>query len=61
MVACVLEGICKRDLTENKVSFDWIAPRFIEKMAGLGEQIGERLSVCSGSFSDNDCILHVVR
>jgi MoxR-like ATPase len=42
MLACVLEGIRKRELTENKVSFDWIAPRFIEKMAGLGEQIGER-------------------
>ena len=42
MVACVLDGIRKRELTENKISFDWIAPRFIEKMAVLGEQISER-------------------
>jgi MoxR-like ATPase len=42
MVACVLEGIRNRELTENKIPFDWIAPPFLEKMAVLGEQISER-------------------
>jgi AAA domain (dynein-related subfamily) len=42
MMACVFDGIRRRELTENNISFDWIAPRFIEKMAGLEEQISER-------------------
>jgi MoxR-like ATPase len=42
MMACVFDGIRKRELRENQISFDWIAPRFIEKMAGYGEQVGER-------------------
>jgi hypothetical protein len=42
MIACVLEGLDDGELTENIISFDWIVPRFVKKMASLGEQVGER-------------------
>ncbi len=41
MLACVLDAIDQGQLTENKISFDFIAPRFIEKMAALGETVSE--------------------
>ena len=41
MLACVLDAINQGQLTENKISFDFIAPRFIEKMAELGETVTE--------------------
>lgn len=36
MIACVIESIKSGELEENKVKFDWVVPRFIEKMKLLG-------------------------
>jgi predicted RNA-binding protein with PUA-like domain len=42
MVACVLDGIADGTLPANKISFEWVASRFISKMKELGEEVGER-------------------
>jgi predicted restriction endonuclease len=47
MVACVIEGVASGELKENKIPFDWVAPKFIQKMAALGEKVGESEAVMS--------------
>jgi len=42
MLACVIEGIERGELSDNKITFDWVVPRFIEKMKLLGEDVIER-------------------
>lgn len=42
MILCVLDGISLGELTENKIEFDWIAPRFIQKMKTYGQSVTER-------------------
>ena len=42
MLLCVLDGIDSRDLPENRITFDWVAPRFIAKMKSLGVEVGEQ-------------------
>ena len=42
MIACVIEGIEIGGLGHNKITFDWIMPRFIERMKLLGEEVTER-------------------
>jgi hypothetical protein len=39
MLACVIEAIETGDLKSNEITFDFIAPRFIAKMAALGESV----------------------
>lgn len=39
MLACVIEGIEQSELIENKVLFDWIAPRWAEMMRSLGSPV----------------------
>ena len=39
MLLCVLEGIESGELAENKIPFEWIAPRFIKKLKELGEDV----------------------
>lgn len=41
ILACVLEGIGSGDLVENRIPFDWLAPRFEAAMAALGQGGGE--------------------
>lgn len=36
MLLCVVEGIDSGELTENQITFDWIAPRFIDKAQSRG-------------------------
>lgn len=36
IVACVIDGIDAGELTENKISFDWILPKFLEKTREIG-------------------------
>jgi hypothetical protein len=43
VLACLLDGIQDGSLRSNAITFDWLAPRFLEKaqsrgMAGVGEQ-----------------------
>jgi energy-coupling factor transporter ATP-binding protein EcfA2 len=40
MIACVIEGVASGELKENKIPFDWLAPKFIAKMASLGQEVG---------------------
>jgi hypothetical protein len=42
MVASVIDGIENGELLENRIGFDWIAPRFVEKMRVLGRIVGEK-------------------
>ena len=44
MILCVINGIESGELKENKITFDWIAPKFIEKMEDLGEEASERMA-----------------
>jgi len=39
---CVLEGFQSGDLPENKITFDWFAPRFIAKLKLLGKDVTEQ-------------------
>ncbi len=39
MIACVIEGIERGELSDNKITFDWVMPKFIEKMELLGEDV----------------------
>lgn len=41
VLACVLEGIAAGELTENRIPFDWLAPRFEATLAELGQEGGE--------------------
>jgi len=41
MLACVVEAIEDGSLAANEISFDFIAPRFIKKMRGLGVEATE--------------------
>ena len=42
MIACMIEGIESGGLSDNKITFDWIIPRFIEKMELHGEDVTEQ-------------------
>ena len=39
MLLCVLDGIEQQELLENRITFDWIAPRFIAKMSSLNRTV----------------------
>ncbi len=39
MLLCVLDGIDQQQLLDNRITFDWIAPRFIAKMSSLGRTV----------------------
>ena len=41
MLLCALDGIDQQDLLENRITFDWIAPRFITKMSSIGRTVTE--------------------
>ncbi len=41
LIACVLDGLETGELTKNRVTFDWIAPRFLERLRLLGVQATE--------------------
>jgi 5-methylcytosine-specific restriction protein B len=41
MIACVIEGVASGELEENKIHFEWVAPKFIAKLASLGKDVGE--------------------
>jgi len=36
IIACVIEGIESGELTENRILFDWILPKFLEKTKNIG-------------------------
>jgi predicted RNA-binding protein with PUA-like domain len=40
MMACVLEAVLDGDLLENRVGFDWILDRFLEKLRAVGQEGG---------------------
>jgi hypothetical protein len=42
MLLCVLDGIESGELSRNRITFDWIAPRFIAKMDSMVKDITER-------------------
>ena len=42
MLLCVLDGIDIGDLPANRITFDWVAPRFIAKMRSLGKEVTEQ-------------------
>lgn len=44
MIACIIDGIEEGDLKENRIEFDWIQPRFIQKMASLGTDVSGRIA-----------------
>ena len=61
MVACVIEAIEEGELSENKIPFDWIAPRFIAKMAELGDGVGNEQAAQAFCHLKGDMIwLHAV-
>lgn len=61
MLACVIEAIEEGELSENKIPFDWIAPRFIAKMADLGEEVGNDQAAQAFCHLKGDMIwLHAV-
>jgi len=39
MLLCVLDGIDQQDLLTNRITFDWIEPRFISKMSSIGRTV----------------------
>lgn len=42
MLLSVLDGIDQGDLTQNRITFDWLAPRFITLMKSLGKDVNEQ-------------------
>ncbi|MDA7598182.1 AAA family ATPase, partial [bacterium] len=61
MLACVVEAIEQEELSENKIPFDWIAPRFIKQMAALGEEVGNEQAAQAFCHLKGDMIwLHAV-
>lgn len=42
MLLCVLDGIEEGDLSNNRITFDWVAPRFIARLGTLGKIVTER-------------------
>jgi hypothetical protein len=42
MLLCVVDAIDSGDLTENRITFDWVAPRFIAKIKSIGVDVGEQ-------------------
>jgi hypothetical protein len=62
MLLCVLDGIDKGELTANRITFDWIAPRFIALMKTLGETVTEREATQPFYHLSNDLFwLHAVQ
>jgi len=41
VVYCVVEGIDKGELPENKIQFEWVSKKFKGKMRALGEEVGD--------------------
>jgi hypothetical protein len=61
MLLCVLEGIESGELAENKIPFEWIAPRFITKLKELGEDVSENTAAQPYYHLTSDSIwLHAV-
>jgi len=61
MILCVLEGISSGELPVNRISFDWIAPRFIAKMKELGKDVTDREAAMPFYHLTGDLIwLHAV-
>lgn len=61
MLLCVLDGIDDGSLPDNRITFDWIAPRFISKMAGLGQDVTEEQAAQPFYHLANEVIwLHAV-
>ncbi len=42
MLLCVVDGIDSGELRENRITFDWIAPRFIAKLKAAGVEVAEQ-------------------
>jgi predicted restriction endonuclease len=42
MIDCVLDGIESGEVTENRILFDWIAPKCIDKLQQLGQPVTEK-------------------
>lgn len=42
ILALVVEAISSGDLTENRITFDWIAPKFLDRCSQLGLHVGEQ-------------------
>jgi hypothetical protein len=40
LMACAIEGVLAGELLENRITFDWVLPRFLDKMKGLGQEVG---------------------
>jgi len=61
MLLCVLDGIENGTLPENRVPFDWIAPRFIALLKSLGETVTEQQAAQPFYHLSNDLFwLHAV-
>ena len=61
MLLCVIDGIEDRTLPENRITFDWIAPRFIAFLKSLGENVTEQQAAQPFYHLSNDLFwLHAV-
>jgi hypothetical protein len=62
MLLCVLDGIDSGALSSNKITFDWIAPRFIALLKSTGKTITEQQAAQPFYHLSNDLFwLHAVQ
>lgn len=62
MILCVLDGIDSGALSSNKITFDWIAPRFIALLKSLGKTLTEQQAAQPFYHLSNDLFwLHAVQ
>lgn len=54
MLACVIEAIEKGELSNNRIDFDFIEPRFIEKLSELGQDGGSQQAAYAFYYLAND-------
>ncbi len=58
ILSLVIEAVRDGDLTENRITFDWLLPRFIDRLARFEQEVGEqqlaegfaRMASTSGAF-----------
>ncbi len=61
MLFCVLDGINSGELKENRIPFDWIAPRFIQLLKLFGKDVNETQAAHPFYHLANDLIwLHAI-
>jgi hypothetical protein len=56
LLACVVEGALSGELVENRVTFDWILPRFLRKAEALGLVAGPQQAAYAFCYLTSDLI-----